>query len=209
MLIPLDELYARHSLDVSGVLHVGAHLAEEAPDYAKARIPRVLWVEGNQSVLPKLEAVVRQYHQTLIDALVTDEDGQVVDFHVTNYDGMSSSVLDFGLHAESSPDTVFVETVQRETTTIDTLLTQWPEMAKCNFLNLDIQGAELLALKGARNYLEHADYIYTEINIDYVYKDCALLWEIDEFLVDFVRVDTALTPAKWGDGFYIRKTLLP
>ncbi len=36
-----------------------------------------------------------------------------------------------------------------------------------NFLNLDIQGAELKALKSMGDYLNNVDYIYTEVNSDY------------------------------------------
>ena len=77
-----------------------------------------------------------------------------------------------------------------------------------NFLNFDIQGAELKALKGMEEYLNKVDYIYTEVNCDYVYKNCALITEIDEYLSQFrlYRVETEwCQDFKWGDAFYIRK----
>ena len=51
-----------------------------------------------------------------------------------------------------------------------------------NFLNFDIKGAELKALKGMESYLPKVDYLYTEVNYDYVYKECALIGEIDDYL---------------------------
>jgi hypothetical protein len=72
---------------------------------------------------------------------------------------------------------------------------------------LDIQGAELKALKGMEEYLSKIDYIYTEVNSDYVYKDCALIGEVDEYLEKFglKRVETQIyTEYRWGDAFYIR-----
>ena len=76
-----------------------------------------------------------------------------------------------------------------------------------NFLNFDIQGAELKALKGMEEYLDKVDYLYTEVNSDYVYKDCALITEIDDYLKQFnlVRVETSWTDCKWGDAFYIKQ----
>jgi hypothetical protein len=77
-----------------------------------------------------------------------------------------------------------------------------------NFLNLDIQGAELKALKGMEEYLHKVDYIYTEVNADYVYKNCALINEVDDYLINFGlhRVETQIYPEyNWGDAFYIRK----
>ena len=74
-------------------------------------------------------------------------------------------------------------------------------------MNFDIQGAELKALKGMEEYLPKVDYLYTEVNSDYVYNDCALVGELDKYLLNFglVRVETSWTDCKWGDAFYIRK----
>jgi hypothetical protein len=77
-----------------------------------------------------------------------------------------------------------------------------------NFINLDIQGAELKALKGMEEYLHQIDYIYTEVNSDYVYEGCALIGEIDEYLQKFglIRVETKWCgDYKWGDALYIRQ----
>jgi hypothetical protein len=77
-----------------------------------------------------------------------------------------------------------------------------------NFLNFDIQGAELKALKGMESYLDKVDYLYTEVNSDYVYKECALIGELDEYLLKFGlhRVETKWCGEfRWGDAFYIRK----
>ena len=57
-------------------------------------------------------------------------------------------------------------------------------------------------------YLNKVDYIYTEVNSDYVYKDCGLITEIDEYLkrFNFERVETEWAgECRWGDAFYIRK----
>ena len=73
-------------------------------------------------------------------------------------------------------------------------------------MNIDIQGAELLALKGMGDLIKYFDYVYLEVNSDYVYKKCALVHEIDDYLskYNYVRVETSWTDAKWGDALYIR-----
>ena len=78
-----------------------------------------------------------------------------------------------------------------------------------NFLSIDIQGAELLALKGMGDLLKYFDYLY-KINKDYVYKNCCLVNEIDDYLknFNFERVETKWTNQNWGDGFYIKKNVL-
>ena len=86
------------------------------------------------------------------------------------------------------------------------------DFTKLNFWNFDIQGAELLALKGAGDLLKYADALYLEVNTEEVYKNCARLNEMDDFLKDkgFMRV--ALSIYKngsgiedgWGDALYMR-----
>ena len=56
-------------------------------------------------------------------------------------------------------------------------------------------------------YLNKIDYIYTEVNSDYVYENCSIVTEIDDYLnkFGFIRVETAWWfDYKWGDAFYIR-----
>ena len=76
-----------------------------------------------------------------------------------------------------------------------------------NFLNIDIQGAELLALKGMGDILYNFDYVYTEVNKNYIYKNCAIIEEIDNYLsnYNFKRVETCWTNYEWGDAFYIKQ----
>lgn len=75
-----------------------------------------------------------------------------------------------------------------------------------NFINLDIQGAELKALRGMEAWLPKIDYIYTEVNQEYVYEGCALVGEIDAYLAQFGfrRVETVWHANAWGDAFYVR-----
>jgi hypothetical protein len=73
--------------------------------------------------------------------------------------------------------------------------------------NLDIQGVELRALKGMESYLDSIQYIYTEVNSDYVYKECCLITELDDYLgqFGFKRVETSWCDnTGWGDAFYIK-----
>ena len=61
-------------------------------------------------------------------------------------------------------------------------------------------------LRGSKELLEKCDAIYTEVNIDHVYKDCGLIGEIDTLLGEygFERVETLWTDVKWGDALYLK-----
>ncbi|MEW6065207.1 MAG: FkbM family methyltransferase [Bacillota bacterium] len=93
--------------------------------------------------------------------------------------------------------------------TLDRLITELeltPE--DFNILNIDIQGAELKALKGAVNVLHFIEVINTEVNFKELYEGCALIHEIDEFLEEhgFERIETTCPfHPSWGDAFYVRK----
>lgn len=206
MLMSLPELVNAYDMKIAGVLHVGAHLAEEAQTYSDLNVGEVWWVEGNPHVQHQLTSILSKWPgQHLVEGLVYEADGVVLDFNVTNYDGMSSSILEFGTHPEFSPDTVFVDKVSLVTSTIDSIVRE--HGVKANFLNMDLQGAELYALKGAVELLPSLDYVMTEINSADVYVGCARVEQLDAFLdgFGFRRAETYWVPGQgWGDGLYVR-----
>ena len=100
------------------------------------------------------------------------------------------------------------ETIKVKSKRIDTLIKENSINIKDHdFVNIDIQGAELLALKGFGEYLQSVKYIYTEVNTNFLYKNCCLINEIDEFLsqFNFQRKETLLTQYEWGDALYIKE----
>jgi FkbM family methyltransferase len=207
MLMDLAALTKKYGIAPTGVLHLGAHLAEEAGDYARL-YPRttVHWVEANPAVHAKIAAKLRRYHrQQLIPALIADVDDEVRPFHVTNYDGMSSSLLEFGTHPEFSPDTVFVDHLELPTTTVDTLVASFGITA--DFLVMDLQGAELMALRGATQFLHGVRWVMSEVNKAEVYVGCAQVDELDELLAGYglERVETHWVGEQgWGDAAWIK-----
>lgn len=208
MLMDFNSLVAKYKMNITGVLHLGAHLAEEAALYHENSVTNVWWVEGNPIVMPKLKKRLAKYPcHKLVEALVYSEDGVDLNFNVTNYDGMSSSILEFGTHPQFSPDTIFVDKVQLKSKTVDTLVAE-NNISGVNLLNMDLQGAELHCVKGATEFLQGVDYILTEVNKAQVYIGAAQVKELDQYLVDFQRVETYWVPGQgWGDGLYIRRGL--
>lgn len=210
MLIPLNELVQAHQMKIGGVLHVGAHEGEEAEAYRDNHAGPVWWVEADPQVIPRLLRRLRRFRDHhVIQTVVTDIDRGTVTFNRAN-NFQSSSVLQLGTHRRVSPDVHFVGEEELATRTIDSLVAE--HEIEANFLNLDIQGAELLALMGGRQFLERqVDYIYTEINVDELYRGCVRLHELDEYLeAVFVRCDTRMAGnAGWGDALYVRKGIRP
>jgi hypothetical protein len=127
-------------------------------------------------------------------------------FHVTN-NAQSSSILEFGTHEQHHSWVHYVGETVLKTTTVDTFFTAHglnPE--NYDFWNFDIQGAELMALRGGVHALQFVKALYLEVNSEEVYKGCGQIHEIDEFLAKrgFKRVHTYMTPHGWGDALYVR-----
>lgn len=206
MLLPLDDLRLKYALRITGVLHIGAHEGQEAATYTANGITSVTWVEANPNVIPRLRAHVEPLGQRVVVALVADRSGAEVDFHITNNE-LSSSILSLGTHQQEYPDVVVTESIRCETTTVDDLCRR-EGIDGCNMLVLDVQGAELLVLRGAPRQLEGIDYLYVEVNQKHLYEEGALLPELDAFLEAFERVETKMVPQGWGEAFYVRSSVL-
>lgn len=206
MLIELSYLYEKYHIEASGVLHIGASTGQESEAYHKHGL-KVIWVEAIRDVYKQLLRNVLKYTGTIcLNACVSDKDGEIVNFNISNNEGQSSSLFEFGTHTEAHPGIVFTEQVRLHTARVDTLLRDRKiDQSEYDFINLDIQGAELLALKGMD--LSKVNYVYIEVNEKELYKGCALLPEIDAHLLrfDLHRVETKMTNWGWGDAFYIRK----
>jgi hypothetical protein len=203
MLISLNELVKIYDIKIKGILHVGAHECEELHDYEKyIDRNKILWVEA----LPyKVELCKQKYNNILIENAIVSDSVEKIRFNISN-NGQSSSILDLGLHKIFHPEIHYTGYFEEETKLLKDILPKYD--IEYNFLNFDIQGAELKALKGMEEYLNKVDYLYSEVNSDYVYKDCALIEELDEYLLKFSlhRVETKwASDYRWGDAFYIRK----
>ncbi len=204
MLISLQEIHRKYNMKVDGVLHIGGHHGEESTDYRQLKYSPVYWVEADPTSVPILKAKVGRYGHHVVQALVSDKPGEIK-FNIAN-NGQSSSILEFKTHSKEHPDVVFTGSELIDATTVDDLLAE-NRISRCNFMNLDIQGAELMALRGAEDYLQTVNYIYCEVNKKELYKGCAMLHELDAFLYDrgFERVELEMTVHGWGDALYRRR----
>lgn len=194
-------------IDVKGVLHIGAHTAEEEPEYLKlvSGKDKIIWVEANPVLAEKLKY---DPSREVACALITDKDNEERDFIITNHD-QSNSIFELEEHKNIFPWVFQTGKVKMKTSTIDTLFFEKVIEKGINMLAMDIQGAELLALKGADKCLHHFDVIYTEVNLTHVYKDCALIIELDSFLEEygFYRAESLIHDNSWGDAIYLKKSI--
>lgn len=194
--------------NLRGALHVGANVGEERDWYARLRFTKVIWFEPNMELFPILQTNIAPYRtQRAINVGIHDT-LQRATLHIANNEGQSSSLLEFGTHAMYYPNVKYIRDEVIPLWRMDDLFEAmgW-KMADFNFLNIDVQGVELNVIKSFGALIGKLDYIYTEVNIEEVYKGCCLMKEIDAYLFPygFVRDVTLVKKAKWGDALYIRK----
>ena len=209
MLIGVRQLGVFWGVRPTAVLHVGAHEAEELTAYQAAGWKTVTWVEGLPDKALALQERLRGVPgQEVLSALAWDRDGDMLTMHRAN-NGQSSSALPMGTHSVEHPDVHVVAEMALPSSRLDTLLAG--SARRFDFLNLDIQGAELQALRGLGERLRDARWIYAEVNTSPLYVGGALVDEIDAFLEEFSfrRVDVEMTAHGWGDALYIREDVLP
>lgn len=168
---------------VSGVIHIGANAGQERSLYDSFGL-RVLWVEAIPDVYRQLVDNVAQFPlQKAVHGLVTDQDDQSYTFHVSNNEGLSSSILPLKHHRDIWPDVTYSGSVPLRSTTLPTLLqNEGVDLTDYNALIMDTQGSELLILKGAEAILRQFMFIKTEVPDFESYAGCAQLDEMTAFL---------------------------
>lgn len=209
MLLPLDYLMNKYHFKPNGILHLGGNTGQESEMYNKMGIEYVYWVEAISEVFEKLQINLLKYdNQYAFCACVSDVNGKEVVFNISNNEAQSSSFLELEYHKIIHPTVKYIDTFKTKTIRIDKLLETYI-FGNGWMLNADLQGSELLAIKGMGEKLNEFDYLYLELNKRETYRDCPLVEEVDEYLKDFKRVETAQWVGdSWTDGFYIRKTIL-
>lgn len=206
-----QNLCVQHSVKPRGVIHIGAHEGKELERYQAMGVERVLFIEANPAVFERLQtSIAGCANVEAVNCAISNANGTVT-LHITSMD-QSSSILSLKRHKDLYPDIQETHQLIVNSKTLDTLLKELElNPSDFNILNMDIQGAELLALEGATNWLKYVDAINTEVNYEELYEGCALIDQVDDFLEKhgFERVATT-SPyhPSWGDAFYVRTSVI-
>jgi len=204
MLIPFDSLTQKYRFQPSGVLHIGANVGEERFAYHNLKVNRVVWIEAHPDIFRRLEQNLRSFpNQEAINACISDK-CEKVKFNVANNGSQSSSLLELGTHKDVHPEVHYDYQIDVETIRIDDID---HDFSGLDFLNIDLQGAELLALKGMGDLLDQFKYAYLEVNWKELYKGCALFDEIVQFMKSkgfIFKESKECGRTSWGDAFWMR-----
>lgn len=198
-------LWARHNIKPKGVLHIGANRGEEAPVYLGLGVAKQMWFEANPYLFERLTEAIKGNQSALAyNFCIGDREGEQTILHEANNQGQSSSILALGTHKQQHPDVHYVRDIPVTMRRIDALI-PIDAMKEYDFLNIDIQGAELMALVGMGDHLQFIKWAYIEVNRANVYEGCPLVEDIDLYLAGFgfKRVETKWI-GNWGDALYVK-----
>lgn len=203
MLLNLENLKEKYNLNIKGVLHIGAHVGQEFNTYQKLGIENVMFFEPIESTFNRLKNNVGN-NAILINSALGNIEGEVEMFTETINEGQSSSVLQPDYHLVQHPNIQFNGREKVKITKLDNFINT---KNNYNFINVDVQGYELEVFRGGSEFLNSIDYIMTEVNRAELYKGCAKIEELDEFLnsYGFERVETTWDGGTWGDAFYVKR----
>ena len=202
----IKEFAALHGLKPIGVLHIGAHEGEEAEEYVSngfASSNPIIWVEAQENLVSQLKETLDPNFHKIYKAVAWDESDIELEFHVTSKSA-SSSVFNLEQHLEVYPEIKVDKIMKVKTSRLEEIL----DVAdRFDFVVVDIQGAELQAIKGLGELITHVNWIFTEVSKKELYKGATKFNELEEHLtqIGYKRVFTAWDrKAGWGDALYAR-----
>jgi 2-O-methyltransferase len=104
-------------------------------------------------------------------------------FHIANNEGASSSIYQFGEHRDIWPEVTYLSSRTLRSRRLDSLFclegispSQYPTLV------MDVQGAELLVLKGAGKMLKEFRFVKAEAADFESYVNCAKLNDLSKYL---------------------------
>lgn len=201
-----------------GIIHVGAHEGQEVEQYFGLGFERIVLIEANPELYDALvarfggDARIKIYNYA-----ICDREG-IVDFHVhTSRSGSTepASILRMKRFNQIVSTLHTPRTIQIPAITLDALFDRYDlRRTDYNHLNVDIQGAEVLAFKGATTLLGLMDAVVSEVNLIDLYENGALEDEVVMLLGQYGLVkkrahyhtlyDENSTFPAWGECLFMR-----
>lgn len=210
---------ALRGLPRRGVVHVGAHQGQEVEQYLRYGFDRIVLVEANPQWCESLHAKFGADSRIRIfNYAVCDREGEVdLQIHTSRSGSTEpASILPMKRFKEIVGSLHTTGTVRVPAITLPALFDKHSlQRGDYNFLNLDIQGAELLALQGAAELLPGMDAVIAEVNLVELYEGGPL----EEDLVRFMETqgfqkqraiyhplyDEKSTFPAWGECLFLKR----
>jgi FkbM family methyltransferase len=209
-------LIHQNMISARGILHMGAHLGQERNHYEQIGKP-VVWVEALPYIHARLvQNLSTHSEQMALCALLGERNGLQMCFHISNnHEGVSSSIYPFGPFGSGdksiwpSLKLEMVDNITLPSIRLDTLLkANNIPIINYDYWVIDLQGAELLALKGAGELIEQCSALYVEVSTVEVYQNGVLWPELNDWISKKGFFPLWEPESPHDDVLFIRKTKL-
>jgi FkbM family methyltransferase len=229
MMLDFNQLLEKYNIDVKGIVHVGAHEGMETVPYVMHGVKDVILVEANpfrfSNLIESLNtgryvtwcspltydyfnqneaSILKEYK--VFNYAVSDREEGTITFNLSNFDGGTDSIFkinEWGRDSSWAPYQHIAE-IEVPTTTLDKIV---EDKSKYNFLNMDVEGAELMVLRGATEVLKHMECIMLETQDKIRFEGSCTRQELVEFLdgYGFELKEYHDTGKEWGDCLFLKK----
>jgi FkbM family methyltransferase len=184
--------------DVRGILQIGAGKGEEFFSYANL-VNNIICFEPVEEEFKYLYANVsrspyRTY--TLLSSYVVGNVTGEVDFFIGNQN-CNSSLLDINMDINSK-NAHSTQTKLKGITLDDFFAQSDLNIKNYNMIYMDVQGAEHIVLEGAKDILQHIDYIFMEVSYKPLYNGTKTFEDMISYL-DSLGYEMVLHNPFFGD----------
>jgi FkbM family methyltransferase len=162
------------------IVHCGGHKGQEDHLYENVGFKKIIWVEAIPDLADfmKIKFAGKDAHEVINTALWS-KSGELLDFHVSSNSKASSSFLKMKNHKNAFPEVHVTDVIKIKTETLDEVMR---DKSAISLLLLDLQGAELEVLKGAKETLKISDHLFVEVSLTELYSKQALFSDLLLFL---------------------------
>lgn len=211
MQLDLEKLVSSYGLKPGAVVHAGASTCQEAKYYSSANFSPDFWVEALDDIANIARATISEFlEQIVLTATLWNEPGKKISFDRATNGGESSSAFRMKFHKSYFPSIYESFSEIHETTTLDSLDQNY-NFGPVALLVLDLQGAELEALRGALSLISSVKCIFTEVSSIPMYAGQTTFNEFDSFMLQngFHLMDHDLRDNKvMGDAIYLSSKMI-
>lgn len=174
------------------IFDIGARDCEQSIEFYKA-FPnsKIYSFECNPNTLPICRRNIQKYSDriTLIEGAVSDYDGEISFFPINQQktittwkDGNPGASSIFKSNGSYTVEHYIQDEIKTNCHRLDTIM-KIHNISKVDLIWMDLQGAELLALKGLGDFLRNVKYIHTEVSHKAIYTGQVLYNELNNFVV--------------------------
>lgn len=172
--------------------------------------------ECNPNTIDICKKNIEQYSDriTLIEGAVCDYNGNITFYPINQQktittwkDGNPGASSIFKSNGQYAIETYVQDEITTQCHRLDSVMDKYG-IPKVDIIWMDLQGAELLALKGLGNYLQNVKYIHTEVTYKEMYTGQVMFDELNNYILsnDFI-IKNNLSFQNWQEDIIYEKKI--